>query len=54
MSKDDRSYFQQRAKAELARAQQAVQPSAVRAHHQLAEANLERVAALDVNRKGDA
>jgi hypothetical protein len=44
MIEDDRSYYQRRAEAEIERAQEAILPQAVRAHYQLAEAYLERVA----------
>jgi len=44
MLKDDRSYYQHRAEVELECAQKATTPEVVRAHHQLAEAYLERLA----------
>lgn len=43
MFEDDRSYYQQRAEVELECAQKATVPAVVRAHHQLAEAYLERL-----------
>ena len=38
MFADDRSYYQQRAEAEVARARSATKPEAALIHHQLAEA----------------
>ena len=46
MFDDDRTYYQHRAEAEIQRAQRATEPCAVKAHYELAEAYLERVATL--------
>lgn len=43
--RDDQTYYYRRAEAELEQAQRAGDPRAVRAHYQLAEAYLRRVAA---------
>ena len=45
MFRDDRSYLQYRAEVETERAQQATVPQVVRAHYQLAEAYLSKLAA---------
>ncbi|GAN15295.1 hypothetical protein I6G65_10140 [Sphingomonas paucimobilis] len=42
---DEQTYYYRRAEAELEQAQRACDPRAVRAHYQLAEAYLGRVAA---------
>ena len=44
MFEDDRSYYQHRAEVELEIAQRATAPEAVKAHHLLAEAYLEKLA----------
>jgi hypothetical protein len=44
MTEDDIIYLQRRAEAELELAQQATKPEVVAAHHQLAEAYLDRIA----------
>ncbi len=49
MVEDDRTYYQRRAEAELERAQQATEPGAVKAHYQLAEAYLGRLASLETS-----
>jgi hypothetical protein len=46
MFEDDRSYYQHRAEVELECAQKATVPEVARAHHQLAEAYLERLASV--------
>lgn len=51
MSEDDRTYFQRRAEAEIERAQSASQQCVVQAHHQLSQAYLEKIAALEPVRK---
>jgi hypothetical protein len=48
MFEDDRSYYQHRAEVEIERAQQATQPCAVKAHYQLAEAYLDKLASIEV------
>jgi hypothetical protein len=47
MFDDDRLYFQQRAEVEIERAQEATAREAMRAHRQLAEAYLDRLATLE-------
>lgn len=47
MSENDVSYFRRRAEAELVLAQQATKPEVVRAHCQLADAYLERIAVAE-------
>lgn len=47
MLEDDRSYFQHRAESELERAQQATEPSVVKAHYLLAEGYLSKLDLLD-------
>lgn len=47
MPRDDRSYFERRVAAEIERAQQAALPSVVKAHYQLAEAYLDKLASLE-------
>jgi hypothetical protein len=44
MFEDDTSYYQHRAEVELECARKATTPEVVRAHHQLAEAYLEKLA----------
>ena len=44
MFEDDKSYYQHRAEVELEIAQKATAPEAVKAHHLLAEAYLEKLA----------
>lgn len=44
MFEDDQIYYQHRAEVELAIAQKATAPEAVKAHHLLAEAYLEKLA----------
>ena len=43
MSEEDVSYFQQRAEAELERAQLATKPEVVHAHYEMANAYLARI-----------
>lgn len=45
MFEDDKSYYQHRAEVELEIAQKAAAPEVVRAHHLLAKAYLDKVAA---------
>lgn len=45
MFEDDWRYYQRRAEVELGRAEQATEPTVVRAHYQLAEAYLDKLAA---------
>lgn len=47
MFDDDRSYYQHRAEAEIERAERATEPCAVKAHYELAEAYLARVATFE-------
>lgn len=47
MSDKDISYFRRRAEAELDLAQQATKPEVVAAHHQLAEAYLDRITSAE-------
>ena len=47
MFQDDRSYYQHRAEVEVERAQAATAPGAVRAHYQLAEAYLDKLAVAE-------
>lgn len=51
VSEDDIGYYQRRAEAELERAQQATRPEVVRAHFQLANAYLERIASAEPARR---
>lgn len=43
MNPDDRAYFQYRAEVETKMAERATDPSAVQAHHRLAEAYLDKL-----------
>ena len=43
MSRDEREYYEKRAEAEIALAQQAAHASVVRAHYELATAYLDRI-----------
>ena len=43
MFEDDAAYYRRRAEKQLDLAQRAIEPEAVRAHHYLAEAYLERL-----------
>lgn len=47
MTEDDISYFQRRAEAELALAQQATKPEVVAVHHKLAEAYFDRIVSAE-------
>lgn len=47
MFEDDRSYYQHRAAVESERAQEATLPQVVSAHHQLAKAYLDKLAAAE-------
>lgn len=49
MADDDYTYFHQHAETELEKAQQAADPKAVAAHHQLAEPYTRRVSSLATN-----
>lgn len=51
MADDDFAYFRRRAEMELDQAQHGTHPKAVKAHHELAEAYLERAAALASNER---
>lgn len=46
MPDDGRDYFQRRAEAELEQAQRATKPAVVKAHSDLANAYLERIASV--------
>ena len=47
MPDDDATYYRRRAETELEKAQQATSPEIVRAHFELANAYLERIAAAE-------
>ena len=47
MFQDDRSYYRQRAEAEIARARRTTEPCVVRAHSELAQACLQKLATFD-------
>lgn len=53
MVEDDVIYYQRRAEAELERAQQATRPEVVRPHFELANAYLERIAAVQPARQDE-
>ena len=46
MFEDDQSFYQRRAEAEIALAQQATLPCVVQAHYQLAEAYFDKLASI--------
>lgn len=48
MLEDDRLYFQHRAEVEIERAQAATRADVVKAHYQLAEAYLDKIASFDL------